>query len=216
MRKNAATLLLLLAPAFAAAEIVDRIAAIVGSSIITSSDVMKQIRLTALLNGVAPDYSPAARREAAQRLVEQTLIRKEIASAGSGTPAPAAIDQQLLKLLETRYPTEATYQAALQKYDVSDEEVKAQLLWQTQLVHFVDLRFRPALPPSDAELHDYYENTFVPDWPSDHEGKPPAFDAARDELEQEVMAQLANNALDRWLGQTRTQTRIRLMPEAFK
>ena len=215
MRITAAILALLLAPAFSGAEIVDRIAVIVGTNIITMSDVLKQIRLTALLNGAEPDYSPANKRQAGQMLVEQALVRREMSSA-AGTEAATATDPQLLKLLEARYPTEEAYKAALRKYEVSDEDVKAQLLWQTQLLQFVDQRFRPALPPGDAELRDYYESTFLPDWTGSHQGKPPAFEDVRDEVEQQAMAQLANNALDRWLGQTRTQTRIRLMPEAFK
>ena len=148
-------------------------------------------------------------------LIEQALIRKEMSSAG-GSPAGTATDPQLLKLLEARYPSEAAYQAALKKYDVSDADVKAQLLWQTQLLQFVDQRFRPALPPERPELRDYYENTFLPDWSGNHQEKPPAFEDVREEVEQQAMSQLANNALDRWLGQTRTQTRIRLLPEAFK
>jgi hypothetical protein len=149
-------------------------------------------------------------------LVEQTLVRKEMSFSGGGAKAPSEADPELVKMLTARYPTDAAYQAALKKYDVTDAEVKAQLLWQTQLLEFVDQRFRPVLRPSDAELQDYYENTFVPDWASSHQGSAPTLKDVRDEVEQQVMSQLANNALDRWLGQTRTQTRIRLMPEAFK
>jgi hypothetical protein len=216
MPRRAAILVLLIAPVFAAAELVDRIAAIVGTNIVTLSDVLKQIRLTSLLNGTEPDYGAAARREAAQRLIEQMLIRREMGSTGASGEVAKEVDPQLLQLLKARYPTDDAYREALRKYDVTDADVKAQLLWQTQLVHFVDQRFRPPLPPSDSDLRDYYENTFVPDWTSTHEGKAPPFDDAREEVERQAMEQLANNALDRWLGQTRTQTRIRLMPEAFK
>ena len=134
----------------------------------------------------------------------------------AGAVASTEIDPELLKLVQARYPSSEAYNAALQKYDVSDADVKAQLLWQSQLLQFVDQRFKPPLPPAEVELRDYYENTFVADWSANHQGKPPAFEDVRDEVEQQAMAQLANNALDRWLGQTRTQTRIRLMPEAFK
>lgn len=215
MRMAVCLLILLIAPAFSAAEIVDRIAIIVGSNVLTLSDVLRQIRLTALLNGTEPDTSAAARRQAAQMLVEQALVRREM-SFTAGTAAPTAVDPQLLKLLEARYPAAAAYNEALQKYNVSDDDVKAQLLWQTQLVHFIDQRFKPALAPGEAELRDYYESTFLPEWSNEHQGKPPAFADVREEVEQQAIAQLANNALDRWLGQTRTQTRIRLMPEAFK
>src|SRR4051795_2405586 len=60
-------------------EIIDRIAVSVDRTVITESEVIRQIRITALLNGEQPDLSAANRRETAERLVEQALMRREIA-----------------------------------------------------------------------------------------------------------------------------------------
>jgi len=53
------------------AEIIDRIAVSVGNQAVTTSDIDREIRVTALLNRSQPDFSPAARRATADRMVEQ-------------------------------------------------------------------------------------------------------------------------------------------------
>jgi len=216
MRISAALSILLLSAGPVRAEVIDRLAAIVGTKIITANDVSRQVRLTAFLNGAEPDYSVENRRKTAQMLVEQALVRREMTSAGLGTDLETNIDPRLLDLVKQRYPGDAVYKAALARYELTDADVKAQLLWQTQLVQFVDMRFRSPVAPAESELTEYYESTFVPEWSSRNQGKPPAFEEVREEVEAQYGSERANNALDRWLGQTRTQTRIRLMPEAFK
>lgn len=216
MRASTSLSLLLLATGLLRAEVVDRLAAIVGTKIITTNDVSRQVRLTAFLNGAEPDYSVENRRKTAQMLVEQALIRREMTTTGLGGDLETNIDPQLLGLVQQRYPGDAVYKAALARYELTDADVKTQLLWQTQLVQFVDMRFRSPVAPVESELRDYYETTFVPEWSSRNQGKPPAFEDVREEVEAQFGSERANNALDRWLGQTRTQTRIRLMPEAFK
>jgi hypothetical protein len=60
------------------AEIIDRIAVTVEKQVITESEIWRQIRITAFLNGEEPDFSSAAKRTMADRLVEQVLIRREL------------------------------------------------------------------------------------------------------------------------------------------
>ena len=60
------------------AELLDRMAATVGDYAITSSAVFRQLRLEAFLDGRTPDFSPASRRQAAERLGEQQLVRREM------------------------------------------------------------------------------------------------------------------------------------------
>ena len=202
----------------APAELVDRIAATVARSVITESEVDRQIRLTAFLNGDRLDFSPSARRQAAQRLVEQTLVRREMDSSGlfETVAAQTEIDPQVKALLKERYPTDADYRQALQRYGLTDEDVQEQLAWQSELIRFVDMRFRPGVQVPDADIRDYYEHTLVPEWPRTHSGNPPALEAARDDIEKLLMGERANAALDRWLGRMRTQTDIRFRAEAFQ
>src|SRR4030081_2795805 len=58
----------------AGAVIVDRIAISAGNRVITASEVDLRLRLTAFQNGVEPEFTVPARKQAAERLIDQKLV----------------------------------------------------------------------------------------------------------------------------------------------
>ena len=64
------------------AVIVDRIAVILDKHAIKASDIDRDLATTEFLNGEALKFSGDARRKAANRLIEQTIIHDEIAKGG--------------------------------------------------------------------------------------------------------------------------------------
>jgi hypothetical protein len=89
------TLLLLSAPVVA-----DRVVVSVGPEAITLSEVREEIAVTAFLNGEKPDYSPGVTRRAAERLVDQTLIRKEMDLGRYPLPEPAVAEAMMSELVK--------------------------------------------------------------------------------------------------------------------
>src|ERR1039457_5214013 len=73
----------------AAAEIVDRIAVSVGNRVITETDLDRKMRLPAVVSGASPVYRPPNRREPAERMVAETLVRNKL-EASRYPPPPAA------------------------------------------------------------------------------------------------------------------------------
>jgi hypothetical protein len=199
----------------ASGEVIDRIAVSLGSSVITESEISRQIRLTALLNGEKPDYSAESKRRAADMLVEQTLIRREMSATPAAQPEKVDIAPEVSAVLKQRYPTDAAYKRALAEYKLTDDDVQRHLEWQTRLIRFIDVRFRPGVQIPETEMREYYQSVFLPQWREQNKGEPPSFDDARAEVENEMLSARANSALDRWLGQSRTQTRIRYRQEVF-
>src|ERR1700733_3509225 len=59
------------------AVILDRIAVIAGTHVIKASDIDRDTRLTDFLNRAPLDFSADAKREAAERLITQQIIRDE-------------------------------------------------------------------------------------------------------------------------------------------
>jgi hypothetical protein len=114
-----------------------------------------------------------------------------------------------------RYPTDDAYEKALAEYNITDGEVRLQLQWQMTLVSFIDVRFSPEVQLKDSKIQDYYNSTYLPDWRKNNTGTPP-LDDARTEIESILTAQRTETALDRWLGQTRRQSRIRFHAEVFQ
>jgi hypothetical protein len=206
MRYLAAALLLM---CVGYAEIIDRVAVTVDKRVVTESEIMRQIRITAFLNNEQPDFGPANRRATANRLVEQLLIRREI--EGSGYFGDPETPFENYAQLKQRFKTPDEYTQALARYGIRDKDVRESLEWQAMLLDFISLRFRPGVQIPPSEIREYYDAQVAQD-----PGKLPPFDDAKDDIEEILTQQRVDNALDRWLGQARTQSRIRYMQEVFR
>jgi hypothetical protein len=75
-----ATFCLLFAAAagLVSAEIIDRIAITVGNQVITESQIDEEIRITAFLNREKLEIAAATKKQAAARLIEQALVKREM------------------------------------------------------------------------------------------------------------------------------------------
>ena len=192
------------------AEIIDRIAVTVDKRVITESEITRQIRITAFLNQEKPDFAAANRRTTADRLVEQLLIRRELQSSGYVAASTDAADENHQQLIR-RFKTPDEYSRALAEYGIKDADVRQALEWQATLLDFVDTRFRPGVQIPPSEIQEYYDQQVAL-----NPGKLPRFEEAKADIEQILTSQRVDNALDRWLGQARTQSSIRYMPEVFR
>lgn len=185
--------LLILALSFAAAgqKVIDRVAVVVGNQVITESEVILEARLTAFLNRHPLDLSTGQRKAAAERLVDQQLIRNEMQIGGYALPAETEGDAVVRKFRQDNYSSLAAFRAALAQYRLSEEEVRRHLLWQGAALRFTDQRFRMTSlsPPSPSA-----------DWSN---GEAPPIGQLEDQM-------------DVWLKQARAGTRIQFKKEAFQ
>ncbi|MEO8658942.1 MAG: hypothetical protein ABI693_10750 [Bryobacteraceae bacterium] len=202
----------LLAAGTAPGEIVDRIVATVGSSVVTRSDVLLHLRVRAFLDGAPLDLSAAEQRKAVDRLVEQALIRREVELSRYTPPDMADVDAMVDQMRKPRLESDSFYQGELVRYGITDEQLRQAVLWQLTLLRFVEYRFRPGVQVSDDEIKTYYgrEAKATP------EGKaPPPLDDVRDEIEKILAGQRVNEALNKWLEQARSQTPIKIIEEGL-
>jgi hypothetical protein len=191
------------------AEIIDRVAVTVDKRVVTESEILRQIRITAFLNGQQPDSSPANKRTTADRLVEQILIRRELETtryASEATTSTAEYEE-----LVRKFPSSEAYRQALARYGVTDAEIREALAWQATLLDFIETRFRPGIQIPASDLREYYDSQVAL-----NPGKLPPFEQAKDDVEKILTQQRVDNALDRWLGQARLQSRIRYTQEVFR
>src|SRR5258708_31882890 len=104
-------------------EIIDRIAISVGNQVITKAQIDEEVRLTAFLNGSQLDLSAEERKKAADRLIEQTLVRRDMEF--SHYPIPPESDAEPgLKTSRANYPSEAQYRQALDRLGIRDGRLK--------------------------------------------------------------------------------------------
>lgn len=189
-------------------EIIDRIAVSVGSAVITQSEIEREIRITAFLNNEPQEFGAEARKKAAERLVEQKLVRREIQL--SRYPAPAASEAEpRFKSLAARYPDAQAFRRALEKYGITEQELRDHVLWQLTLLRFVDVRFRPGVQVSEQDVREYYEKKVTP-------ASATALDDVRETIEQVLIAERVDRDLDQWLKQVRRRVGVEYRRDAFE
>jgi hypothetical protein len=192
--------------------VVDRIAVTVGNQVITETEILREIALTAFLNGEKPAFTAEKKRQAADQLVEQKLVRKEMEMGRY----PEATDEQAKELLATTAKNvggEEQMKRLLAADGLTENDLEQHLLWQLTLVRFIDLRFRPAIQVTAEDVQDYFRKEIVP---KQQPGHPVRLGEVRDKILETLSAQRADQQLDEWLKHAKTTTRIDYKSEAFR
>jgi hypothetical protein len=186
------------------AAVVDRVAIVVGNNVITETELGREVRLTEFLNGEPLDLSPAKRRAAAERLVDQQLIRNELELSHYQQPGPAEADKVLREFRREHYPDDQQFQAALAKYGISEDDLKQLLTWQVTAMQFTESRFRSTLPGSNVQTANRLK--------MDSEST-----ANRTRTDAEPTDEnTVDQQMDAWLKEARGNTRVQFKPEAFQ
>lgn len=182
------------------AGLVDRAAISVGPQVITESEIMQSIRLAAFQNGLLPDFSLAAQREAAQRLIDLKLVEREMSLGHYAQTAPDRARALLATFTADHFRGSAQALAiALANASLTVADLQTQLAEQADLLSFLSLRFRPAVEVSDQDIENYYGQLT---------GPKPALDDLRAKITELLTAQRADRDLDLWLKAQRKSTRI--------
>jgi hypothetical protein len=147
MRMACAILTIVLFPSFfGSTAVVDRVAVVVGTRVITQTEVMEEVRVTQFQNMEPLNLSPDQRRAAAERLVDQLLLRNEMQLAHYQEPEASEGARLLEEFRRENYTATTAFEAALRRYGITQQQLERHLLWQADLVRFVEFRFRGPVP----------------------------------------------------------------------
>ncbi len=196
------------------AEIIDRIVITVDNQVVTQSQIDEEIRVTAFLNREKLDVSPAARKQAAARLIEQALIKREMDL--SRYPLPELSDAgESLQSVKAMYPSATAFNDALQSYGITVDELTRRLWWQLTLLRFIDYRFRPGIQIPPADVQAYYRQQ-VSEWEQKGTKPIPTLEESRDQIEEILTQKRIDQALDQWIKDTRNQVTITYLDPELK
>jgi hypothetical protein len=206
---------LVLAAGAQGAVVIDRIAVIVGKHVIKLSDVERDLRLTAFLNRAALDLSPKLKRQAAERLVDQQIIRGELAASGYERATDAQADVLLAEIRRDRFADSAEkMRAALARYGLTTEELQAQLLWQLTVLQFIQQRFQPEVSVSDEDIRAYYDQ-HVADLRREHP-RNSSFETLQPDIRRILEGEAINKDFEDWIAGARQRTQIVYREGAFQ
>jgi hypothetical protein len=200
----------------ASGAIIDRIAVSVGNRAILTSDIDREIRIAAFLNGVKPDFSPQSRRTAAGRMVDQTLVRLEVETSRYPAPSTEDVQTPLDQFKKQHYADDGAYQRALSDARITEQDVINELIWQRTLLSYIDIRFRPSVQVSDQEIQDYFQKIVKPAADAAHPGHAAMLAEYRDQIEAKLAGKKEDDELNRWLDQAKQRYEIVYHDEAFQ
>jgi hypothetical protein len=198
-----------LALGLAQAETLDRIAVSVGPDVVTESQVIVDLRVAAFLEHKPLDLSGAAKRKAAERIVDQRLILREAVDSHVTLPSTEAAAG-----LVTPYAAESGYQADLARYGISERDLAAHLLAGLRTLTFTDLRFRPDVLVSADDIRSYYDT--LARQPGSNRAPLQSFEESRDQIERLLVEQRVLEALDEWLETARSAAHVQYREKAFE
>ena len=207
--------LLLVASLSSAVVVLDRMAAIVGKHVIKTSDIDWDLRVTEFLNREPLNFSPKAKKQSAERLIDQEIIRQEIVTGNYRRPPDsdaAALEAQLKR--DRFAGSDVRMREALQRYGITEDQLRTQLLWQLTVLRFIDERFRPAVIVTDEEVRAYYDQHLAElhrQYPEDN-----SFEALEPKIRSLLEGQRINEAFNQWLEGARKRARIEYRQEAFQ
>jgi hypothetical protein len=137
------------------AVIVDRVAISAGNRIITDSEIRMRILLTAFENGVKPEFDVDSRKRAAEMLIDQKIVEREM-DVGHYPRLSGDGRKQLL----VKYDVD---RKALEAGGLTATDLEEDLGRQADLLTFLSLRFRPLEDTNAANREDANLNAWLKD-----------------------------------------------------
>ncbi len=196
------------------AEVLDRIAVIVGNRVIKTSDIERDLRLTEFLNRESLNLTPEARHKSAERLIDQEIIRQEIVTGGYRRPTDQEAESLEKQLVRDRFGGSKTrLSQEVSRYGLTEEQLREQLLWQLTVLRFIDQRFRPGVYVSDEEVRAYYDQ-HRPDLRREYPGNS-SLETLQTKIRNLLEGERINQNFTEWLEQARKRYRIEYRQEAF-
>jgi hypothetical protein len=188
------------------AEIVDRIVVTIDRRVITESQLDEELRVTALLDHQPLERDPEKRRAAADRLIEQGLVQKEMDLSRYPMPTHEDVIKYRAEVAK-QYGGASELEKALARYAIKEDVLNEHLRFQLMTLRFLAYRFPPDVDISDREISESYQKKLA-DWKQTHTGTPPTLEESRESLKKNLVDEQEEAAFSTWLEESRKQVQI--------
>jgi SurA N-terminal domain len=193
-----------------AGDVLDRIVATVNNHIILQSEWQDEIRYEAFVDGRPLDQVQAGNRKAAlDHLIDQELLREQMRSSGFPHASAEEVEKSIQQIRKqyASQDNEAAWLAALERYGLTEKELKRRVTLQVDLMGLVDSRLRPNVVIDSKSIESYYNQELLPQLRQSGAEQVPLAEVTpkiKELLTQEKM----NQMLVAWLQDLRSESRI--------
>ncbi|MGB8259236.1 MAG: peptidylprolyl isomerase [Terracidiphilus sp.] len=199
------------------AQLLDRVVAVVNNQAILWSDVDLELRL-AVLDPAQTGLGVLTPRRALEQLIERALIQQQIRSqeAQADEPAQAELDQRLSELrrelpacVHANCATPEGWRAFLAAHGLTPERVERRLRDRSQILRFIEQRFRQGIQIAPQEIETFYLRTLLPQY-APGETIPPLAEVSQ-RIEEVLLEREVNVLFDDWLNNLRKQGDVEIL-----
>lgn len=194
----------------AGAEVVDRVAAVVGGEAIALSEIDAAVRLEALFNRAEPDAGASPASEVLARLIDRRLVVQDLALTPFLLPDPDEVSAQLRQLREERFLGGLDFEAALHRYGLTETDCRAFLAERIGFERYVSFRFKAGLDADGEAVRAFYEGEYAAVQREAGAAVEP-FEAVADAIEQILIERRATELVEERLKELRASQRIEIL-----
>jgi hypothetical protein len=186
---------------------VDRIAAVIDQQVLTVSEIsqisqMVEIRFFPRTAQTDDEH----RREVLDALIAQALRYRDVERFGADDVPRDTIEARIEEI-ERRFPTEADFNTALARAELTLDEVRALAKRQLQVEAYIQERFAPLIFVSTEDIEEYYRGP----WSAQRRERGlavPPLTQVRDEVREAIRSSRLQDEIEKWTAQLRARANV--------
>jgi hypothetical protein len=202
MRRLAPLLLLLTLPVSGVT--VDRIAAVVDRQVLTVSEITQLVEIRFFPRTAKSEDDH--RHEVLDALIAQALRYRDVERFGAQDIPADTIEARVLEI-QHRFASEAEFNDALARAELTPDEVRALAKRQLQVEAYIQERFAPMVFVTNEEIEDYYRTTWSVQRRERGLAVPPLADV-REEVRTAVRLSRLQVEIEKWTTQLRARAAV--------
>jgi len=194
-----------------AADVIDRIVAVVNGHIILQSQWDENVSYEAFIEQRPPGpFTLEQRKAALDRLIDQELIRQQSPTADFHHATASEVDRRLSELRKQYAVTsnDCDWQALLARYGLTESDLREKLANELDELRTVDAHLRPGVQIDSRSIESYYREKLLPELRAKGAEQVPLADVAP-EIKEILAQQKINDLLIGWLRSLRNVSSIR-------
>ena len=187
------------------AEIIDRIAAIVDTQVVTLSQVNQVVEIR-LIARRGDETDEAYRRRVLDLIIAHILRYRDVERFGAQDVSRDAIESLYRQIIE-RFPSQEEFERTLARVEMTPEDLQALIRRQLQVQAYIEERFAPLIFVPIEEIEAYYREVFAPQR-RERGLTVPSLAEATEEIRSLVRAGRLETEIQRWTEQLRARANV--------
>lgn len=202
-----------------AAVSLDHVVAAVNNRPILASDIVDLIQLSIL----EPNESILTPQRALDELINVTLIQQQIRQqdAQDVEAQPAEIETRLNEIrsslpacVRANCTTADGWKRFLDTHQLTEQRVRIYVKFRSEILNFIELRFRSGIIVDDNEIQSYYRERLLPQYRAGE--TPPALESVSKRIQEILLEQRVNELFDVWMNNLRQEGGVEVLDPAYE